>query len=1321
VLSAFSQAWASWKRAPGVALLAIVAFAVGIGAATAIFTVINGVLLRPLPYPNSERFVSLYGASTTAPGSRMAMSVPELQDYQQQTTSFDAFGWFRAGNRYQLTEPGEPQSVPGAVVTPALARELGPPLFGQWFADDNSAVISSVLWRRLGGGRDIIGKAITLDERRYTVSGIMPPAFRLPIASLGGRGDTEVWIPHVPSPADANRNSRQYFAYARRKPGVSLEQARADVRRVAAIIAATDPKRYPFYTADAADLREPTAPIVQATLLALLGGAGLLLLIACANVATLLLARSVVRARETAIRVALGASRRQLALRYFAEGALVSVAGAAAGVGLSAIFVRQILTAAAAFVTRTDLITIDWKVLGFSVALAVATGLLAGMAPLWQAMRTAPNAVLSEGVRASATAPARRLSKAFVAAEIALAFTLLTTSAILVVHLRNLGRVSMGFDPDDVVTFGLTLPRRTLDPRLSAEARSAERRRLDEQRWAEQARLMDVLRQTPGVTGVSFASQLPGMGCGGGANFSVEGRPADAAAERACVVSTAPDFFPTMRIPLREGRLLNQADNPAWRGKDQVGDRRDIALPTVINEAAAHAFWADRSPIGAFARFSGSNGSWLEVVGVVRDTRNNGRNRPAMPEIYFPAGALGAVGVNAMNVVVRSELPADQLIAAVRRTIRQADPTLAMGEVRTMNDALGDTLQLERLSSLVMTFFGLAALLMATLGIYGVVSYFVRQRTVELGTRMALGAVNRDLVALVLRGGLNLSAAGVALGLIALVGAVPLLVRYLEVANFGWLPFVASTAVVVLVAAGAASVPAWRTTLLSPMVAIREQPPSVWQWAFQRLERTVRDVREAVAGADDRGSDVSPADVLTAFVDAARSADSYTGALRAVLASVCAELRVESAALLERRAGSQGDYGCLVAAGALETAAPVVAGDGFLIRRLRAYPLPLTFAPEDLAALAEWAAAHRPDQLDEIRALAADGVRLAVPLRTRREILGVLLLGERSFDSRALAQDRPFDSHALADPSTLLGATLSTSKGQGRPQRAGFSAREKQVLRACADQFALMIENARLTERVVEQETLRRDIALASDVQRRLLPDAPPRAECADFAAISVPARRIGGDYYDFVELGDGRIGIALADVSGKGVPAALIMSVVQASLRIISSGGDVAPPRLVALINQFVYRSTPGSKYATFFYAQLDERRRQLRYVNAGHNPPYLLRAGRQSTAGSAPLPIEELTVGGTVVGMFLEVEYEEATVELFPGDVLLVFTDGVPEAHNPGDEEFGEERLQALLRETAHLPADGISARIAAEMNNWIRDAEQYDDLTFIVMKVR
>ena len=339
----------------------------------------------------------------------------------------------------------------------------------------------------------------------------MPPTFQLPLVSLGiSRGDTEVWIPLVPSPPDANRGSQQP-RYARRKPGVSLEQAKEDAKRVAAAIATIDPARYQNYTAGVADLRESTIGLVGATvrapLLILLGGAGLLLLIACANVATLLLARSVVRARETAIRVALGASRRQLALRYFAEGALVSVAGAAAGVGLSAIFVRQILATASGFISRVDDIAIDWRVLGFSVAVAVATGVLAGLAPLWQAIRTAPNAVLSEGVRASAAAPAQRLSKAFVVAEIALAFTLLTTSAILVVHMRNLERVSLGFDPDGLVAFNLTLPRGAGTPRGTCRAtacgagavdgRAAADARRDGRRVRERAARRSLLRRHP--------------------------------------------------------------------------------------------------------------------------------------------------------------------------------------------------------------------------------------------------------------------------------------------------------------------------------------------------------------------------------------------------------------------------------------------------------------------------------------------------------------------------------------------------------------------------------------------------------------------------------------------------------------------------------------------------------------------------------------------------------------------------------------------------------------------------------------------------------
>jgi sigma-B regulation protein RsbU (phosphoserine phosphatase) len=420
--------------------------------------------------------------------------------------------------------------------------------------------------------------------------------------------------------------------------------------------------------------------------------------------------------------------------------------------------------------------------------------------------------------------------------------------------------------------------------------------------------------------------------------------------------------------------------------------------------------------------------------------------------------------------------------------------------------------------------------------------------------------------------------------------------------------------------------------------------------------------------------------LLTEFVAAARAADSFNDALRSALTTLCHRLGVESAALLEK--GADDAYRTRIAIGSFESIAWAVPVDGFLVNRLAAYPMPLPFDGDELDSVRTWAATSRPERLDEIRQLAASQVRMAVPLRTRTEIMGILLMGP------------------------------------ARDHRYGSA--ERQVLRSCADQFALMMENARLTDRVVGQEALRRDLALAAEVQRRLLPSEPPAAAVANFAAISLPARSIGGDYYDFIQVGDQRIGIALADVSGKGVAAALIMSVVQASLRIIASDGDISLPRLAARMNEFLYRTTPGNKYATFFYAQVDADRRQLRYVNAGHNPPYLVRARPNAEMPGQEEEMQELTTGGAVVGMLPGMSYEEATVDLCSGDVLLAYTDGVTEAHNPDNVEFGEDRLKALLREVAHLSADDIRARIAAELKEWIKDAEQYDDLTFVVMKV-
>ena len=438
----------------------------------------------------------------------------------------------------------------------------------------------------------------------------------------------------------------------------------------------------------------------------------------------------------------------------------------------------------------------------------------------------------------------------------------------------------------------------------------------------------------------------------------------------------------------------------------------------------------------------------------------------------------------------------------------------------------------------------------------------------------------------------------------------------------------------------------------------------------------------AVSLADD-GRREPDADLLTELVAAARGSSSFVEAFERALATLRDRLGAQSVVLLEQVSG---EYRALVAIP--EDAGPrrPLPARGFLASRLRFYSYPLPFTTGDLDSWLRWARDHYPEHAAEIQTLLDSGARMAVALRAKGDILGLLLLGPPA------------------------------SGGQ-------YSAGEKHLLRQCAEQLTLMIENARLTTRIVEQEKLRRDVALAAEVQRRLLPEHPPERDGAVLAAVSLPARSVGGDYYDFLDLGDQRIGIALADIAGKGVAAALIMAVVQASLRIVAAEGETSLPELAAKMNGFLHRSTGSNSYATFFYAQLDERSRQLRYVNAGHNPPYLLRPAAWHAAparSDAPPEIRELTIGGTVLGLFPQMTYEEATVQLRSGDVLVAFTDGVTEALNATEEEFGEERLKDLLRGVVHLPAPEISSRISEGLRGWIKDTAQYDDLTFVVMKV-
>lgn len=1264
--SAFVRAWRSWAAAPGVALLAIVALAIGIGSATAIYAVIDTVVLRPFTYWDVNRYFALYAGSLSAPERRASHTFGNLIEYQQRTRSFDVFGWLKPGN-YTMTYAGEPQYIAGAEVTPSLAAGLAVrPALGTWFSDDATVVLADGLWRRLGANPAIVGQPLTLDGRTFTIAGVMPPDFRLPVYGPGVDSlKPELWIRLDPLGKGQDPTLGMNFCYVRLKPGVTPAQARDDVKRAAAEIAALNSGLRSDYTAVLDGIGAASILGIRPVLILTSVAAGLLLLLTCADVSGLVLARAVSRQRETAIRVALGARRGQLALHYFFEGLLVALAGTALGALVSLALVRVVLSIAADFVPRADEISFDGRVLLFSIGLAFITSAAASLAPLWQAGRTAPVDVLNQGVRSTAGARSRRLSQSLVVAEIALAFMLLTIGAVLLAHMMRLGGTAPGFNPDNLLTFRLT---RTERPGMSRAARQQD-----------QERFTSALAQIPGVSSVGLANQLPLAGCCFTTSVFPDGVDLGPSFEqRISFLAVSPQYLTTMQVPLRAGRVLDARD----LGEDPIA--------VMINEAAVRTYWHGANALDAFGRLGATNGSRFQVVGIVGDIRNDGLGQPPIPEIYI---SNAFITLNPLRFVVRSALPPSTLAGEIRRAIRAVDPAQPIHAVATMHDIASESLSLPRVASVLTAFFALAALVMATLGVYGVVSYAVRQDTTELGTRMALGALDRELVGSVVRGGLKLAAVGIAIGAIAAVASTSLVVRVFDVDRIGALPFVASAAIVAVVTFVASFVPAWRVTALSPMVAIRSEPGARWRSTRTSLAEALRGVSHAFTPAREPGPALDE-NVLTDFVAAARSARSYGDAFQLALATLASRLGASTALLLENREGEfrpiarapqapHGAGGTRPEAGSDPVPdAPRFPVGGFLHSRVRSYSHALPLQPGDLDSWIRWAAEARPAHLPELQALQQIGARLVVALRTADELLGMLILGA------------PLD-------------------------RERYSHAERTLLRQCGEQLTLMIENARLTSRVVEQEKLRRDLALASEVQRRLLPAQPPDYDFAAISAYSAPARSVGGDYYDFLDLGEHRVGIALADVAGKGVAAALIMAVVQASLRIVAADQGTSLPALAAKINDYLHRSTLSKSYATFFYAQLDQATRELRYVNAGHNPPYLVRRGGDASSVDG-IEIKELNVGGMVLGLFPELAYEEAAVALQRGDVLIAFTDGVTEALNAAEEEFGEDRLKEVIRGSLHLAAAEISARLSEALRLWIRDTAQYDDLTFVVIKV-
>ncbi len=1254
--SLLSHSWRSWRHAPVLALLTASTLALGVTATTAIYTFIEAVLLKPLPYADPDRYVVPLSVwrGITPWGS---WSYPDCVDFEQRNRTMQVFGClsYQAEN---LAMGKQTRYAQGIAVNPLLMQALGVPLqTGSWFnntpADLRSVVISDHLWHELGASGDIVGKKILLNSVPYAIKGVARPWFRFPLQYSG-----ELWFPLDPTPSDRKARDHHWLAcFAKMKPGVTEAQARADMIRIASELEREYPDVEKNHTSDAVPLLRVMTGRVRPVFFLLLGAAVVLLAIACGNVASLLLARSVGRVQETAVRVAIGASAPQLALQYIAEGLFLALLGAGAGLLGSVALVKLVLHFAGGEIPRAEEVGIDSNVLAVTLGCAILCGVLFSLAPLWQAVRTSPNAVLTNGIRSTASARAQRVLAMFITAQMALSSALLVVSILCVQRLQSLEGLDAGFDQRDVTIFQTYIP----TSRFPNEAARSD----------YQTRLLRALENVHLAQAVGFTTILPFSWSFNDEELIPEHRDIShiSFSEKVQLFDcqfrpVSPGIFAALRIPLISGRYLTDAD----------ADPKAPGL--VVDETVASRLWPHTSPLGQRVTFAGGK-TLATIVGVVKDVQDRSGQRATGEDYVVSGHAYIPYQANWVQTLpaewaIRTRPGAQVSLASVEKAIHGVDPELAVYSFSTMEKRRQAFLGTTKLQSDMTLLFGLTALLLTALGVYGVVSYTVKQRIPEMGTRLALGATSNGLRYLVLKQAMLKAAVGGLIGIAVVIGFIPFLQKFdITVAAPG--PFIWSLLTVILLTAAASVMPAWRASLLSPAIALRNAPESFWMRARIGYSRVAHSL-SSVLGSEATMTSTAEAALLAEIAESTRQADSFSTAIRTTLTLITERVPAEAALLLVRRAGNE-PFRCISAVPeAQETLS--LPFDSLLVNRLAHYYPALPFTQADLDVLERWSQELNRDQSNEIRTLRSIGPAVVVPVAVKSGISGILFVRLHSGKS--------------SDGQTM------------------------RLLRSVASQLALMVENSHLTDRIVEQERLRRELALASEVQKRLFPEKAPDVRCAQLVGYCLPARGVGGDYYDFLRVGSDQLGIALADVAGKGIAAALLMSVVQASLRSIADDPAISLSQVTSKMNRLLCASTGPNSYATFFHARLEETTRKLTYVNGGHNPPFLLRNHHQGA-------IEELTTGGMIVGMFPFSQYEEGAVQLEPGDVLMLFTDGVSEAHNPNQEEFGEERLKEVLRRHGHLAVGDASSAILDELREWMADAPQHDDLTFVLMKIQ
>jgi predicted permease len=791
---------------PAFTAIAVLALALGIGANSAIFSVVDAVLLRPLPFKNPSQLVMLWENAAHLGFPRDTPSPANFLDWQKEATSFTGMAAMLERS-FNLTGVGEPERLEGRRVSANLFQLLGVSArLGRTFVPEDDkpgshvVLLSDSLWqRRFGSDPAVIGRALTLDGEPYTVIGVMPPLVQLP--GFDNRND-QLWIPIAfPAEEAAQRGNHFLEVIARLKPGVTLKQAQAEMDTIAARLE----KQYPNYNlrrgAVVVPLHEQVVGEIKPALLILLGAVGFVLLIACANVANLLLARAAARQKEIALRLALGASRSRLTRQFLTESVLLALFGAGLGLLLALAGIRVLKTFIPVSIAQVDAITIDGTVLVFTVLVAVLTGIAFGLVPAIQGSHFNLNDTLKESGRdSSGGGKGNRIRGLLVIGEVAVSFVLLIGAGLLInsfLHLRNL---DPGFRSDHLLTMKVNL----------SEVKYPDR----EKRAAFFDEVMRRVLALPGVQSAAVAGNLPLTYNGDSMSISVEGVPDPPPDQQPDVIYRAigPGYFATMGIPIVRGRDFTDQDN---------GDSKDVVI---ISEKTAQQFWPGQDPIGKRLKpgLSTSSSPWREVIGIVKDVRQNDFVASPKRQMYFTYRQLKSIPANAL--VVRTNIDPMSLAIPVRNAIWSVDKDQTVADIDTMDHIVAQAVARQRFSMLLLGLFAALALLLASIGIYGVMSYSVAQRTREIGIRIALGARRADVLQMTVKQALKLVAAGMIIGLIAAF----LLTRVLASLLFGIsatdpITFIGISVVLLAVALLASYVPALRATKVDPIIALRAQ------------------------------------------------------------------------------------------------------------------------------------------------------------------------------------------------------------------------------------------------------------------------------------------------------------------------------------------------------------------------------------------------------------------------------------------------------------------------------------------------------------------